>query len=42
MVKDIMKYGYVTGKPGMGILPGDVDASARRCGDAGPMASNKK
>ena len=32
MVRDIISYGYVTGKPSMGILPGDVDAAAQRYG----------
>ena len=32
MVKDIISYGYVTGKPSMGILPDDVDAAAQRYG----------
>lgn len=32
MVRDIISYGYVTGKPSMGILPDDVDAAAQRYG----------
>lgn len=32
MVKDIIAYGYVTGKPSMGILPSDVNAAAQRYG----------
>lgn len=32
LVRDIIQYGYVTGKPDMGILAGDVSTAAQRYG----------